>query len=325
MLAQVLEYAPDGKRYGEGSKLDDAVAVLDHIDPARLASFENGTYASNALFDLMWLGRYDDLRTRIRKMDTATSPAIPAIVAAAMLGGPSEGVSEAARQKIDDASRPSVLSGAADVLVTARRYPEASALLFAAAALSSESKLKFRADAISKATVTDADRLPTATPVDVVRKVLAVCTAGPQGWQAKARALFSKRADTKTIDAYCATLHATPSRFSDPLPGTAITDIFLAVARTRVEGSESVGFRVTVESPDQSTEQLFVVREDGAYRVRALTSVDASCEALAMAKSAHKEAASQVAHLGALGRVPGFRRRPASRPAIPFAVDGPFR
>jgi hypothetical protein len=288
-LAVMLEYSPDGKRYAAGSKLEDAIAAIEHIEPDRLAAYDNGDYVNNAVFDLLWLGRYDEVRSRVAKMDTKKAPWIPAIVAASMLGGPTAGLSEATRLSIPEASRPKTLESAADDLIKLRKYPEAAALLSAAAAGSSEANLRHRAEVLGKTKRLNALTLPVSKPQDVVARGLALCLARPPSYKDLFRALISKRADAPgraVLDGFCEGFGS--ESVVGTVPREAMADVVHAAMELHTDGSDALGYRVNVGNG-----ALFVVRDGGAYLLRGVAYGDLGCEALAMAKAGRNPAAVQ--------------------------------
>jgi tetratricopeptide (TPR) repeat protein len=300
-LALMLEYNDAGQRYGTGSKLDEAAAILDHLDPAKLAEYENGTYVDNALFDLFWSGRFADVRARLEKMDPKKVPPVVAIVSAAMIGGANAGLSEAARLPIADTARADTLVVAAEALVAFRAYPEATALLSAAASSSSNEQLRQRLDVIRKTRKIDIASVPTNTPEAVVRKLFAVCGGRPASLKEDLRRLAPQRSgdasDTRTLTEFCDAIavgvrRGAEKRDGRPLPNEVLADILFVSPQVRTEGNDRVGYRVKT-SFGPSEMSFFVVREGGEYRVTFGNPPDMGCDALDMHKAGRDDAATQ--------------------------------
>jgi hypothetical protein len=295
--AVMLEYDAEGHRYAPGSRLEEAVAMFDRVEPETLASYEDGAYLANPIYDLMRLGRYDEVRTRLAKMDPKKAPREPAIVAAAMIGGTNAALAEVTRVLQPNDDRAATLEGAADFLVELRHYPEAAALLSAAAEGSSNEKLRRRAEILSKTRPVDVSALPATRPVDLVRKALGLCVTRSPTEKADLKPLLDKdQADEKgdTFGAFCEGLGQ-----ADPFEGraarTVLSDLFVAATDLSVDGRDAVGYRVRATTNGESHYAVFVDREGAAYRIRAIDREPPAlgCSALAFQKAGRKEAAVQ--------------------------------
>ena len=298
-IGVLLERDDDGERYSPRSQLAEAVTQYDGLDQELLASHGGGAFASNALFALMYAGRFQDLRARLGKLPRERVPLIPAIVTAAALGGPGEGLAEVARLALPRESRGNDLNGAAGVLINLRRYPEAAALTEAAAADSSDAALRLRAIVQKRLRIIDPAGLPTTTAEDVARKALVVFTSEPATAEAQARAFVSARAyDKKGKSALVEGLKmlSSANRSVNVTRPDVLADVVVAGSETSVEGSAAVGFRVHLR-PQIGTGpgmQLFVVHEGGALKLRAINGLpgELGCEALHLLKSGNRAAAA---------------------------------
>ena len=296
-LAALYEYNPTGHRYQSGSNLEDAARVLDGLDQETLAAYEKGDWAYNAVFDLTYARHFDDVHARIAKMDAKKAPVVPAIVSAGMLSGVNAALSEAQRLVTQGSQRAAVLEGAADMFIAFRHYPEATALLSAAAAGSSDANLRHRVDVIGKSKVLDPAKMPVAKPEDAVRKVLAICTLRAPTMKDDLRPLLSKReidpAGVSLFSSFCEGMGVTPSNAQD-VPREALADIVAASMDSKTEGSDALGYRVAV-TMGESKFSFFVVREGSSYQLRtsSFSPPDVGCEALTMQRAGRKPAAAK--------------------------------
>lgn len=293
-LALLYEYDASGERFGTGAKLDEAVAVLDRVDPSMLASYKDGDFVDRIVFNLMRLGRYDEVRARLAKMDPKKAPPVPAIVAAAMTGATGAGVAEARRLKLTDAIRAESEQNAGEILLGKRNYAEAAALFDEAAQGSSDEQLRHRANVLRAVKKVDVPGLPTAKPEDVVRKAIALCALQPKSLKEDLRPIVSVRddvLDSKSVfEAFCEGLGV---QHGDT-PRDAYADLVVSTNEFRAEGSDATGHRVTLTSGTYTT-QFFVTREKSGYQLRATAIVPGSlgCEALTQLRGGKKEAAVQ--------------------------------
>jgi tetratricopeptide (TPR) repeat protein len=295
-LAALYEYNPGGHRYQTGSNLDDAVKVLDGLDADKLADYEKGDWVYNAIFDLTYLRRFDEVRARIGKMDAKKVPMVPAIVSAGMVGGgATAALSEAQKVAPTGPQRTTVLQGAADIFIALRHYPEATALLSAAIAGSSDANLRHRVDVIGKTKPIDPPKMPVVKPEDVVRKLLAICTVRAPTMKDDLKPLVSRReTDPEGVSlfaSFCDGMGIAPSNAQD-VPRDALADIVAASMDFHVDGSDALGYRVGVTMGEQKF-SFFVVREGSSLQLRttSFSPPDMGCEALAMQRAGRKAAA----------------------------------
>jgi transglutaminase-like putative cysteine protease/tetratricopeptide (TPR) repeat protein len=295
-LASSLELDDAGEHYAPGSQLDEAVATLDEVPADKLAAYEHGKWINNALFDLLWAGKYDAVRERAKKIDPAKVAETAVIAAAALQGGANAGLAEAMRLAMPEGRKAASLVGAADILVEMRKYPEAAALLGAAAGGSSDAGLKARVAAIGKTKAIDFRTLPVTTPEAVVTKVLALCSSRPASWKddlgdALSPRLGDEKGNVKP-EALCAELGES-SRGSERVR-RATADVLATMIEPHAVGSDDTGFRVQVKLPGLSA-YAYVVREGKRYQVRGFEArpSDLGCEAFTQWKAGRKAAATQ--------------------------------
>lgn len=295
-LAIMLEYDDAAARYSASAPLAEAIATFDRIPAEKLEAYDSGGYLSNVLYDMMWAGQYEKLRDRAKTIDRAKLAEVPVIVSAAMLGGANGGLAEANRLAIPDDRRNATLIGAADVLVQLRRYPEAAALLGAAAASSSDPQLRNRVSMISKTKPVDVRALPTTKPLEVGLKAALLCnlaepTLADDLAPSLSPRLVPSKGETKA-EAVCGDTSAAaklPKRSR-----VAVADILAAVLEPKVDGEGDLGFRVSLRLPTVSL-QFFVQTDGKTSRLRAVASdpSELGCEALTLFKAGKKSAATQ--------------------------------
>jgi tetratricopeptide (TPR) repeat protein len=297
-IATLLEHNAAGEHYGDGSQLTEAVAHYDAISPEQMQAYENGRFGNNVLFALMYAGRFDELRARLAKLSRERVPEVVSIISAAV-SGPTAALAEVVRLDLPAASRSQTLEAAARVLMTLRKYPEASALTDAAAEGSSDVALRVRAGVQRKLRMIDVAKMPVAKPEELVTKAFALFMAQPDTAEAQARSYVSARAFNKqgkatALDMLKALALGSTHR---PLPPAAMADSLLASTSLSVDGSAAVGFRVTMRSDfvSNNSTQAFVAHDAGGYRIRAFNSdpSDLGCEALHLVKGAEKKPAAQ--------------------------------
>lgn len=297
----LLEHDDEGERYAPGPHLAEAIAHWDRIDQEKLAAYSNGTFTQNALYALMYAGRFDELRGRLAKLPREKVPALIAIVTAAALGGPAEGLAEAGRLNLPRESRGDTLSTAAGSLLNLRKYPEAAALTEAAAADSSDAALRMRALGQKRLKIIDAVKMPAVKPEEVVLKAFVTFASRPAVVDTEGKGFisahaFDRKGKSAVFDALKA-LDVAAKRAEAAMRPAVFADAMVAGQETSVDGSAAVGFRVHLR-PQYGAGQgmkVFVAREGAALKLRAMGEVpgELGCEALRLAKAGDKKAAAQ--------------------------------
>jgi tetratricopeptide (TPR) repeat protein len=297
----LLEHDDEGERYAPGPHLAEAIAHWDRLDQDKLAAYSNGTFTQNALYALMYAARFEELRGRLAKMPRDKVPPLLAIVTAAALGGPVEGLAEATRLNLPRESRGDTLSAAAGALLNLRKYPEAAALTESAAADSSDAALRMRAVGQKRLRILDPVKMPAGKPEEVVLKALVTFASRPAAVDTEGKGFlsthtFDRKGKSAVFDALKA-LDAAAKRAEAGMVPAVFADAMVAGHETSVDGSAALGFRVHLR-PQYGTSrgmEVFVAREGAGLRVRALGELpgELGCEALRLARAGDKKAAAQ--------------------------------
>jgi tetratricopeptide (TPR) repeat protein/transglutaminase-like putative cysteine protease len=273
--ALVYEYDLSGRRYADTKSLETAIKLYDAMDPDGLAAYDDGGYANNPLFALLWAKRYDALSARLATLPDQKVPGLLAAVSSTMQSDANAGLATVDRLGLRGEDRSQVLANSAEVLVQLRRYPEAARLVGAAASGSANSvQYEGRARFLEKLKLTDLSRLPENDASSVVQKVLLVGFA-PDATQADYLVkLLTSEALKKTsnVNETLKTLATTAQDNKDTSP-EVLTDVMRAMMRFDVQGDDSIGYRVKVRSEapgvQSSRFDAFVVKDHGQYRLRA--------------------------------------------------------
>jgi tetratricopeptide (TPR) repeat protein/transglutaminase-like putative cysteine protease len=273
--ALVYEYDLSGRRYADPKSLETAIRLYDAMDPDQLAAYDEGGYANNPLFALLWAKQYGTLTDRLAKLPDQKVPALLAAVTSTMQSDANAGIAAVDRLGLRGEDRSQVLANSAEVLVQLRRYPEAARLVGAAASGSSNSvQHEGRARFLEKLKLTDLARLPENNAASVVQKVLLVGIAPETAQSEYLGKLLTPEAQKKdsNVNETLKTL-ATAVRDNKDTSPDVLTDVMRAMMQFDVQGDDSVGYRVKVRSETQGANSArfdaFVVKDQGQYRVRA--------------------------------------------------------
>jgi transglutaminase-like putative cysteine protease len=286
-LAVLLEHDPRGRRYTAGADLAAAV------DEYRALRKELGTAGGAAgdeslLADLVRSGRYAEARELAAGLPDSPAAGALSLVAVAATDGVEAAIREADHRFDDSLPRAAALRSAAQLLVLARRYPEAAALIERAGRQSDDAAAQLALADLLRRMRRHEDLPPpgqpatTETPETLARQ-LVVLTAAPLPDPARLAALFSPEATTGTSSP--AAGDAWPQRLAagsatarrqlrlGELPPDVALDFTLAALRESLSGDDATGYRVVLSFPlerDASDLAVYVVREAGGYRIAAL-------------------------------------------------------
>ena len=126
-LAILLEYDPDGTRYGEHASLKDAVAELR--DLKKLDEEYSRRYDDNVLFDLWYAHEYQGLLEYAATLPASDVRKGLTLAAIALQQGTESALKKSLEITTDDHGRAQALLNAGLALVRVRRYQEGAALL----------------------------------------------------------------------------------------------------------------------------------------------------------------------------------------------------
>jgi tetratricopeptide (TPR) repeat protein len=286
-LAIVLEHDAQGRRCGPGADLDAAIAEYQELHRVTKRS----PLDDNLLAALLHAGRFADLRALAAELDDSPARDVLRLVAIAADDGAPAAVSDGERRLRDPAALVAALDGAAQELVMLRRYAEAAALL-ARAAQQSPNAAAFlaRSDALRRAhrhEEAPAESPPSALPAGpaaAAREFLLAALADPPATERMLKMLshgldqiLSPAARRQLVEAPGRGLRESPR--SSELPVDVRLDLVLAAWHESLQGDDALGYRVEItsvvgETPGRTA--LFVVPENGAYRIAALGDVPAT-------------------------------------------------
>jgi tetratricopeptide (TPR) repeat protein len=270
-LAILLEHDAYGTRYSE--RADTSAAIAEYV--ALEKELKDTRFHRNLLIALATAGRFAELREAARGSAGVAAQDEFLVLAAAALDGAPAAIAEAGRLVADPPTRRQRLESVGRTLATFRRYPEAAALLEAAATDAPDSAGIRSQVAVLKKTRRYEEALP---PQDDPRSALPrfiVLFSEPAEPDARAlAAVFSKDA-LKDMDAHDEDFVRIVRALRSPiratgLPRAVLLDLAISVMQLSVDGAPETGWRVRMRGAGDTaavTETYFVVREDGVCRV----------------------------------------------------------
>jgi tetratricopeptide (TPR) repeat protein len=275
-LAIIEEFDSDGERYSANALLADA--IRDYRAVKQKDKAVGDQYDDNILFDLLYTGQYKEVLEEIEKLSSTNARQGLAISATVALEGGDKGVAagiaRADHLGVDAQERTSALSTAGNQLLHLRLYPEAAGVLSAAVAGQSNSATVAQQIAVFRTlTPWKHEFLPASDPRSPVQRMYLSVMTGTFT-EKLAGEVFSRHAfgsdlewkrNLAKLSESRGLLHAIASQSG--LPANVLLDVIAGNIKITAAGDDESGHRVSVQSLGAKTQQLFVTREDGAYKV----------------------------------------------------------
>ena len=272
-LAMLLEYDADGVRYSKNAPLEEAIA--EYLELKKL----EGVNVDFVERELMALYTYTRKWTELKKLTAETVDTVQkntfVLIAAGATDGP-EGAIKAA-QAIEPAKRREAEVAAGGYLALLRFYPAAAALIGdAAQGGPNAAQLRVRADMLRKTMRYEDRKIDPADPQSVWQEVMREFwrTGSTDGLEkyatADSRTVFEEDSVRPRARKASEVKVAKAARQLQ-LNGDFLADLTFSAIEMQQDGNESVGYRLRGRSVvgDTSDLTLFVVKEDGSYRIAA--------------------------------------------------------
>ncbi|MGA9039904.1 MAG: DUF3857 domain-containing protein [Terriglobales bacterium] len=267
-LAILLEYNQDGARYGAGAKLKEAVSEYREITQEKLVTLG---LPSNMAFALFYAGEFAEAR---KNADTLNPQPKSLIVACeAVVNGSQAGVAEANKRSTGDEEFKQVLRTAGEMLMNVRKYSLAADLLQAGASGDNAARTMGLASMLRSAKLHE-DLHFGSDPRDVAMEFFLL-SIDPSLTVEKLNAHISKNAQTvfknmdpEEIDAVLKV--GTQMRRSLARSGASpdvTIDILMESIEPKGDGSDALGYREKLQVPGGKKMTIFVVKEDGQYKI----------------------------------------------------------
>jgi transglutaminase-like putative cysteine protease/Flp pilus assembly protein TadD len=267
-LAILLEYNPWGLRYGPGAKLKDAVAEYRKLTAEKLAELG---MQNNLVFALFYAGEFSEARENAQTLNPQPTALIVACEAA--LHGSEAAFAEARKRTGGDEQFKQIAKAAGDMLANLRKYPFAADLEEAGASGANASNTAAFAALYRKTQPHEQMVFPDDAAGLALR--FERLTLDPDLTLEQLRSISSRNgkialATQEVVDQLVKELKATVSgkarsgEFAD-----VGVDMALARAQPAVQGNDATGYKVTVWPSTDYKSAIYVVKEEGHYRVLA--------------------------------------------------------
>jgi tetratricopeptide (TPR) repeat protein/transglutaminase-like putative cysteine protease len=267
-LAILLEYDSVGRRYSGQSHMKEAIAEYESLGEDKLADLG---IADNLAFALFYGGEYAEAYKAGQSLNPEPKPLLSASMA--MIENSKAGLAEANKRSSDDASFKDTAGTAGEMLMNTREYPQSADFLQAGAAGDDAARTLGLANMLRGA-MHHEDAKFANTPEDVVKR-FALVPFDANMTQETFAAMLSRNG-LKVLKAEDADelkeelnsgkqMNSQLAREGSSLDVTE--DILLQMLDPKGEGDDATGYREKVELLGGTTMTVFVVKEDGQYKL----------------------------------------------------------
>ncbi|MGH9740788.1 MAG: tetratricopeptide repeat protein, partial [Candidatus Acidiferrum sp.] len=254
--------------YGPGAKLKKSVLEYQSLSEEQLGQIG---LANNLAFTLFYAGEF----AAAEKNAESLNPQLTVVIVAseAALHGSEVGMTEARKRTGNDEELKTALKGAGELLMRERNYQLAAEFVSAGASGSNASNSMELAAMLRKAQPHEQIKLED-TPAGLVTRMFLVML-DPQITIEKMTALYSKNA-LKVLH------NSDPEKMKETLntgsqirralsrsgfPADVMLDVVLPAMQVQVEGDDAKGYRVTLRPVGANKITMWVVKEDGKYKI----------------------------------------------------------
>jgi tetratricopeptide (TPR) repeat protein/transglutaminase-like putative cysteine protease len=267
-LAILLEYDSVGRRYSGQAHMKEAIAEYQALGEDKLSDLGIG---DNLAFALFYGGEYAEAYKAGQTLNPEPKPLLSASMG--MIEDSKSGLAEANKRSSDDASFKDTAGTAGEMLMNMRQYPQAADFLQAGAAGDDAARTLGLANMLRGAIHHENAKFAN-TPEDTVKRFALVPFDANLNEDSFA-ALLSRNG-VKVLKAMDADelkdvlnsgkqMNSQLAREDSSLDVTE--DIMLQMLDPKGEGDDATGYREKVELLSGTTMTVFIVKEDGQYKV----------------------------------------------------------
>jgi tetratricopeptide (TPR) repeat protein len=269
-LALLLEYDAGGTRYGEHARLKEAAAELRELK--KVDEEYSRTYDDNVLYDLWYAHDYKGVLDYAATLPTSNVRKGLTLAAIALQQGTEAALKKSMEITTDDQGRSNALVTAGAVLVRVRKYAE-GAVLFAEGARgqSNESQVMRSATIFNKTKPYEELIMDRADPRGVVQQLYGDLLSEKMTIEEFRSLSYTDSQfpgdpmDQKQLQEMMSLLKLQLG--STGLPPVTVADMAVSNMHFTVDGDDSVGYKVIIESPGAPTQEAYIVRDGDHYKV----------------------------------------------------------
>jgi transglutaminase-like putative cysteine protease/tetratricopeptide (TPR) repeat protein len=269
--AMLLEYDAEGDRYSEKSHMEQA--ITEFRDLKKRDEEMGKKYDDFVLYDLWYLHRFKELQETVATLPATDVRRGLVLASIAAEQGIDAAIQKSVQITTDEQARSKSVTNAAWMLVRLRKYPEAAQMFSLASRNQGNSgQLASFVNGLKNTKPFEQIKNDPSEPTSVVRSMLFATIS--QGASFEKITAFLSRNALKSIDPAAEKLKYRQVMFAlkktaDQGGVTVVTlgDVAISNARFSVEGNDASGYSITMEALGAQVQHVYVVREDGQYKI----------------------------------------------------------
>lgn len=267
-LAILLEYNQRGERYGPGAKLKESVAAYRMLTAEDLADLG---IKNNVTYPLLYSGEFAEARKYAESLNP--QPAALVVAAEAALNGTAAALAEASKRTANDTDRKQVLKVAGEAMMRTRKYALAADLMEAGASGENASNTMGLAALLRKARPFEELHFDNNPAGLAMRFFLTTSSTGftRESMVAissrSARAVIEKTDPDEIKKSLDTARTARDGLARSGFPSDIMLDVVMQSLQVTAEGDDATGYKTTVRAPGSSNIVLYIVKEDGDYKL----------------------------------------------------------
>ena len=269
-LAILLEHDRWGVRYGPTAKLKDAVAEYRKLTPEKLSELG---LQNNLAFALFYAGEFSEAQKNAQKLNP--QPSALMVASEAALNGSAAGLAEARKRTGSEEQFKQIAATAGEMLVNLRKY--ALAADFEEAGASGDNAADTAANAALYRKTQPHEQIVFGDDPAGVAMRFELLTDDPDLTLDRLRSICSHNGKTglATQDVLEWLVKEEKGTRSGKARRGQIADVGVDISLTRaqpkVQGNDATGYKVTLWGSASYKSSIYVVKEDGHYRILATT------------------------------------------------------
>ncbi|MGA8406275.1 MAG: DUF3857 domain-containing protein [Candidatus Acidiferrales bacterium] len=267
-LAILMEYNSDGARYGRGADLKGAIAEYRTLTPEDL---ESVGLKNNLAFALFYAGEFSDAKKAAEPLNP--QPKALLVASEAALDGSQPALDEARKLSGSDQEFKQTALTAGDMLMNVRKYPQAADLMDAGASGDNAAQTAARASMLRKARLHETITYANDPGGFVMNYFFVSLSSDPtietvRGFLSRnALVVFNNDDPDEIKDNLNQGKKFRHSLARSGASPDVVLDLLSQLIEPKVEGNDATGYRVSLQIPGGKNETLFVVKEDGKYKI----------------------------------------------------------
>lgn len=270
-LAKLLEFGEEGLLFGKNAKLDEAIAEWR----ALVTELDEKQYEPELHLALARAARWDELKKSAATASNALQQSLWRVVATAATEGAKAAVTEAA--STDQSQRKELLRNAAGLLVTLRMYIPAADLMEEAMQGAPTTEARAQVESLRKAKRVEELPMPGNDPKTVVRRLVTDAVVADMDADLVARYFVTDakeffQSEANRAEWRVARVGLLNVAREQGLPLAFYADVGIGSVQMVQDGDDETGYRIrmrTAAARGTNEETLFVVKENGQYRISA--------------------------------------------------------